>query len=129
MPRSVLRNRLEERVGPEGRKLFEQFLRKVNKLQAQQQLEAQAQMGVTETLRRTRAGLARQPRFAGTGFRSHTYRDGKRPVQAHRRGRSEFRFENNVPPPTRHRCVRDLYRDRTRVSPRRSRCSHAPELG
>jgi hypothetical protein len=31
-----------------GRKLFEQFLRKVNKLQAQQQLEAQAQMGVTE---------------------------------------------------------------------------------
>ena len=34
---------LEERVGPEGRKLFEQFLRKVNKLGAQQQLEAQAQ--------------------------------------------------------------------------------------
>jgi len=34
-------NKLEERVGPEGRKLFEQFLRKVNKLQAQQQLEAQ----------------------------------------------------------------------------------------
>jgi hypothetical protein len=29
-------NKLEERVGPEGRKLFEQFLRKVNKLQAQQ---------------------------------------------------------------------------------------------
>ena len=26
-------NKLEERVGPEGRKLFEQFLRKVNKLQ------------------------------------------------------------------------------------------------
>ena len=41
-------DKLEERVGPEGRKLFEQFLRKVNKLQAQQQLEAQAQMGVTE---------------------------------------------------------------------------------
>jgi hypothetical protein len=35
-------DRLEQRVGPEGRKLFEQFLRKVNKLQAQQQLEAQA---------------------------------------------------------------------------------------
>jgi hypothetical protein len=34
---------LEERVGPEGRKLFEDFLRKVNKLGAQQQLEAQAQ--------------------------------------------------------------------------------------
>jgi hypothetical protein len=41
-------DKLEQRVGPEGRKLFEQFLRKVNKLQAQQQLEAQAQMGVTE---------------------------------------------------------------------------------
>ena len=41
-------DKLEERVGPEGRKLFEQFLRKVNKLRAQQQLEAQAQMGVTE---------------------------------------------------------------------------------
>ena len=44
-------NKLEERVGPEGRKLFEQFLRKVNKLQAQQQLEAQAQMGDTERSR------------------------------------------------------------------------------
>jgi hypothetical protein len=41
-------DKLEQRVGPEGRKLFEQFLRKVNKLQAQQQLEAQAQMGVSE---------------------------------------------------------------------------------
>jgi hypothetical protein len=29
-------NKLEERVGPEGSKLFEQFLRKVNKLQVQQ---------------------------------------------------------------------------------------------
>jgi hypothetical protein len=29
-------NKLEERVGTEGRRLFEQFLRKVNKLQAQQ---------------------------------------------------------------------------------------------
>jgi hypothetical protein len=38
-------DKLEERVGPEGRKLFEQFLRKVNMLQAQQQLEAQAQIG------------------------------------------------------------------------------------
>jgi hypothetical protein len=34
----------------EGRKLFEQFLRKINKLQARQQLEAQAQ-GVTERSR------------------------------------------------------------------------------
>ena len=43
-------NKLEERVGPEGRKLFEQFLRKVNKLQVQQQLEARAQ-GDTERSR------------------------------------------------------------------------------
>jgi ABC transporter substrate binding protein len=41
-------DKLEERVGPKGRKLFEQFLRKVNKLHAQQYLEAQAQRGVTE---------------------------------------------------------------------------------
>jgi hypothetical protein len=41
-------DRLEERVGPEGRKLFEKFIRQVNVLQAKQQLEAQAQMGVTE---------------------------------------------------------------------------------
>jgi hypothetical protein len=31
---------LEQRVGPQGRKLFEKFLRDVNMLQAQQQLEA-----------------------------------------------------------------------------------------
>ena len=30
------------------RKLFEKFIRQVNVLQAKQQLEAQAQMGVTE---------------------------------------------------------------------------------
>jgi hypothetical protein len=41
-------DRLEERVGPEGRKLFEKFIRQVNVLQAKQQLEAQAQRGVTE---------------------------------------------------------------------------------
>jgi hypothetical protein len=34
-------DRLEKHVGPEGRKLFERFLRRVNKLQARQQLEAQ----------------------------------------------------------------------------------------
>jgi hypothetical protein len=44
-------DKLEEGVGPEGRKMFEQFLRKVSKLQAQQQLEAQAQMGVTQRAR------------------------------------------------------------------------------
>ena len=41
-------DKLEERVGPEGRKLFEQFIRQVNILQAKQQLEAQARMGVSE---------------------------------------------------------------------------------
>ena len=46
-PEQVM-DKLEERVGPEGRKLFEQFIRKVNILQAKQQLEAQAQIGVTE---------------------------------------------------------------------------------
>jgi len=44
-------DKLEQRVGPKGRKLFEQFLRKVNKLQMQQHLEAQARMGVTERSR------------------------------------------------------------------------------
>ena len=43
-------DRLEKRVGPGGRKLFEQFLRKVNKLQMQQHLEARAQ-GDTERSR------------------------------------------------------------------------------
>jgi hypothetical protein len=38
-------DRLEKRVGPEGRKLFERFLRQVNKLQMQQHLEAQARTG------------------------------------------------------------------------------------
>jgi hypothetical protein len=38
-------DRLEKRVGPKGRKLFERFLRQVNKLQMQQHLEAQAQTG------------------------------------------------------------------------------------
>jgi hypothetical protein len=52
-------DKLEQRVGSKGRKLFEQFLRKVNKLQAQQQLEAQAQ-GDTERSR-TGAGFARRP--------------------------------------------------------------------
>jgi hypothetical protein len=56
-PEQVM-DKLEERVGPEGRKLFEQFIRKVNKLQAQQQLEAQAQ-GVTERSGEPGAGLAR----------------------------------------------------------------------
>ena len=37
-------DKLEKRVGPEGRKLFERFLRQVNKLM-QQHLEAQAQTG------------------------------------------------------------------------------------
>ena len=44
-------NKLEERVGPEGASCSSSSLRKVNKLQAQQQLEAQAQMGDTERSR------------------------------------------------------------------------------
>jgi hypothetical protein len=43
-------DKLEERVGPEGRKLFEKFIKQVNVLQAKQQLEAQAQ-GDTERSR------------------------------------------------------------------------------
>jgi hypothetical protein len=35
-------DKLEERVGPKGRRLFENFLRKVNQLQAEQQLEARS---------------------------------------------------------------------------------------
>jgi hypothetical protein len=38
-------NKLEARVGPEGRKLFESFLRQVNELQARQELEALGQNG------------------------------------------------------------------------------------
>jgi hypothetical protein len=41
-------DKLEERVGPEGRKLFERFLRDVNELGARRHLEAQAQTCVTE---------------------------------------------------------------------------------
>ena len=41
-------DKLEERVGPEGRKLFERFLRDVNELGAQRHLEAQGQTCVTE---------------------------------------------------------------------------------
>jgi hypothetical protein len=41
-------DKLEERVGPEGRKLFERFLRDVNELGAPRHLEAQAQTCVTE---------------------------------------------------------------------------------
>jgi hypothetical protein len=41
-------DKLEQRVGPEGRKLFEQFLRKLNELGAKRHLEAQAQTCVTE---------------------------------------------------------------------------------
>ena len=36
-------DKLEQRVGPEGRKLFERFLRDVNELGARRHLEAQAQ--------------------------------------------------------------------------------------
>jgi hypothetical protein len=35
-------DKLEERIGPKGRALFEDFVRKINMLQAEQQLEQQA---------------------------------------------------------------------------------------
>jgi hypothetical protein len=54
-------DKLEQRVGPKGRKLFEQFLRKVNKLGVQRHLEAQAQRDDTERSRERGTGLARQP--------------------------------------------------------------------
>jgi hypothetical protein len=38
-PQEIM-NKLEERVGPEGRKLFERFLRKVQQLEERQQLTA-----------------------------------------------------------------------------------------
>jgi 2-polyprenyl-3-methyl-5-hydroxy-6-metoxy-1,4-benzoquinol methylase len=47
-------DKLEEPVGPEGRKLFEQFLRKVNKLQVQQHLEARAQGDIERSRERGR---------------------------------------------------------------------------
>jgi hypothetical protein len=56
-------DKLDQRVGPKGRKLFEQFLRKVNKLRAQQHLEAQAQTCVTERSGK-RGRFSRQPRWA-----------------------------------------------------------------
>ena len=37
------RQQLEQRVGPEERRLFKQFLKQVNRLQEQQELEAQTQ--------------------------------------------------------------------------------------
>ena len=43
-PKEIM-DKLKKRVGPQGRKLFERFLRHVNKLQVQQHLEAQAQTG------------------------------------------------------------------------------------
>jgi hypothetical protein len=51
-------DKLEERVGPEGRKLFERFLRDVNKLGAQRQFGGAGTDGRHRTLRRTGAGLA-----------------------------------------------------------------------
>jgi hypothetical protein len=36
-------DKLEERIGPKGRALFEDFVRKINMLQAEQQLEQQKQ--------------------------------------------------------------------------------------
>ena len=61
-------DKLEERVGPKGRKLFEQFLCKVNKLGAQRHLEAQAQRGETECSRK-RGRFSHQPLAPSAGPR------------------------------------------------------------
>jgi hypothetical protein len=55
-------DKLQERVGPEGRKLFERFLRDVNELGAQRHSD-----GRHRTLRQAGAGLAASP-FSRTGF-------------------------------------------------------------
>ena len=56
---------LEERDGPEGRRLFEQFLRKVNKLGAQQQFEAQAQRDAERSRARGRVSPLANARLHG----------------------------------------------------------------
>ena len=61
-------DKLEERVGPEGRKLFERFLRDVNELGARRHLEAQAQRGETERSRK-RGRFSRQPLAPSAGPR------------------------------------------------------------
>ena len=53
-------DKLEQRVGSEGRKLFERFLRDVNELGAQRHLEAQAQTCATERSGK-RGRFSRQP--------------------------------------------------------------------
>ena len=58
--------------GPEGRRLFEQFLRKVNKLQAQQQLEAQG----TAVIKREVTVFSNVRHGPGTSPTGWTYRDG-----------------------------------------------------
>ena len=41
-------DKLEDRIGPKGRKLFEDFVREINKLQAEQQLEQQERQQVLD---------------------------------------------------------------------------------
>ena len=72
-------DKLEERVGPEGRKLFEKFIRQVYVLQAKQQLEAQAQMGDTERSRE-RGRFSSQPLRGRTAIKPN--RDGYRQREA-----------------------------------------------
>jgi hypothetical protein len=41
-------DKLEERIGPKGRALFEDFVRKINMLQAEQQMEQQERQQVLD---------------------------------------------------------------------------------
>jgi hypothetical protein len=61
-------DRLEERVGPKGRKLFEQFLRKVNRLEEQLLQERQQQEQPQQAAHGIAVGrLRRRPNRKGVG--------------------------------------------------------------
>jgi hypothetical protein len=71
--------------------------------------------------------------FAAQGHACHKFDISLDDLILGQRGRRReakrgSRFEKNVPPPTRHRRVRD-YSERTRVNPRRNRYNRAPGLG
>jgi hypothetical protein len=51
-------DKLEERIGPKGRALFEDFVRKINMLQAEQQLEQEERQQEQERQRHHHAGSA-----------------------------------------------------------------------
>jgi hypothetical protein len=63
-------DKLEKRVGPEGRKLFEQFLRTVSKLQARQQSEAEV---LDRALKLLAAEAAHREPGVSSGRSSHPF--------------------------------------------------------